>query len=68
VDSLALHKNMFSYLTSGMSQAADLTAVLSHATSNTNGTIIADTKGDSLTLLGISPTTLAADASHISFA
>lgn len=55
VDTFERHNNMFSYLTSGTFQMADLAAVLSHATSNASGIIIFDSFGDSLSLLWVTP-------------
>jgi hypothetical protein len=67
-DSLSLQQTMFSYLTPGMSQAADLAAVLAHASSNSMGGVtITDTAGDSLAFQGVTKAMLTADASHIAF-
>jgi len=67
VDTLLLHKKMFSYLTSSMFQA-ELAAILANASSNASGTTFFDTSGDFLTLLGVTPTMLTADAKYASVA
>lgn len=68
-DLLRLQTSMFSYLNGGMSQSADLAAVIAQATilSGGSGLSIGDGSGDTLTLPGVSPAMLAADASRISF-
>ena len=58
---------MFSYLSSSEFQLLDLAAVLSHATSTGAGLIIADSHGDTLTLLGQSAAALTANPTHIRF-
>jgi hypothetical protein len=49
-----------------MTQAQDLAAVLSHVASGPNA-IIVDSKGDSLTLAGMTAATLAANPSAVKF-
>ena len=67
-DTLQLQKSMFSYLSPSASQSVDLAAVIAHASFGSGGATIADAAGDHLTLSGVtSATTLAADATHISF-
>jgi Bacterial Ig-like domain len=61
-DTLELSISSFSYLNAGMSQSADLAALLMHSTSGTSSTTINDSSGDTLTLAGMSRTTIAADA------
>jgi Bacterial Ig-like domain len=61
-DTLQLSISSFSYLNVGMSQAADLAALLTHSTGGTSATTITDSSGDTLTLAGLSRTTIAADA------
>ena len=51
-DTLRLSTAAFSYLNSGMTQAQDLAAVMSHATTTSSGVTIADSAGDHLTLAG----------------
>ena len=62
VDTLQLSVSSFSYLNAGMSQAADLAAVLLHSTSGMSATTITDSLGDTLTLAGLSSSTISADA------
>jgi hypothetical protein len=77
-DTLFLSISDFSYLTSTMTQAQDLAAVLSHATSalspvvtvggGTNGGVtIGDKWGDSVSLVGVSAATLTANPGAIKF-
>jgi hypothetical protein len=67
-DTLQLQKSMFSYINPSASPSADLAAVLSQASSGSNGVTIVDTAGDHLTLSGFNSTTaLAADSAQISF-
>ena len=68
-DTIQLKMSSFSYLNSGMTQAQDLAAVLSHASSSGSATNIQDSHGDSLTLTGFSVAALEAPtvASHFSF-
>ena len=66
-DTLVLPVASFAYLSAGMTQAQDLAAVLAHATSGAAGLSITDSTGDTLTLAGMSATTLAA-SSTIRFA
>ncbi len=47
-DTLVLSKSDFSYLTSAMTQAQDLAAVLSHVSTGSNGVSIADRWGDNV--------------------
>jgi Right handed beta helix region len=61
-DTLQLSISSFSYLNAGMSQAADLAALLTHSTSGTSSTTITDSSGDTLTLAGLANSTIAADA------
>jgi hypothetical protein len=61
-DTLQLSISSFSYLNAGMSQSADLAALLMHSTSGTSSTTITDSSGDTLTLAGLSHSTLAAGA------
>jgi hypothetical protein len=67
-DTIQLATSSFSYLTAGMSQAQDLAAVLAHATSNSSGLTISDSHGDSLTLAGVSASTIAANPAALHFA
>ena len=66
-DTVEFSASMFSYLTPGMSQAQDLAAVLSHATSSGGTTTISDSVGDKLALTAISATTLAANPADFKF-
>jgi hypothetical protein len=66
-DTLQLQKSMFSYINPSASQSADLAAVLSYASSGSNGVTIADTAGDHLTLSGFNSTTLLAASAQINF-
>ena len=61
-DTLQLSISSFPYMNTGMSQSADLAALLMHSTGGTSSTTIADSSGDTLTLAGLSGTTIAADA------
>jgi parallel beta-helix repeat protein len=61
-DTLQLSVSSFSYLNAGMSQSSDLAALLMHSTSGTSSTTITDSSGDTLTLAGLSHSTIAADA------
>jgi hypothetical protein len=61
-DTLQLSISSFSYLNAGMSQAADLAALLMHSAGGTSATTMTDSSGDTLTLAGLSRTTIAADA------
>ena len=61
-DTLQLSISSFSYLNAGMSQAADLAALLMHSTSGTSSTTITNSSGDTLTLAGLANSTIAADA------
>ena len=65
-DSLTLQAVDFSYLTAGMSESAEASAVLSHATGATNA-MIADSFGNSVSLLGVSAATLAANPGALYF-
>ncbi|HEY1780035.1 MAG TPA: M10 family metallopeptidase C-terminal domain-containing protein [Roseiarcus sp.] len=67
-DTLQLATSSFAYLSAGMSQAQDLTALLTHAASGSSGLTITDSHGDSLTLAGVSAATLAANPTAIRFA
>ena len=66
-DTLQFSASTFSYLTSGMSQAQDLAAVLSHATSSGGTTTISDSLGDKLALSAISVATLTANPTDFKF-
>jgi hypothetical protein len=66
-DSITLAKSAFSYLTAGMTQAEDLAAVMSHAARGASGLTITDTHGDSLTLAGVTPSTVAANPAMLQF-
>ena len=61
-DTIQLSISSFSYLNAGMSQSADLAALLMHSTSGTSSTTITDSSGDTLTLASLSHSTLAAGA------
>ena len=50
-----------------MSQSQDLAAVLSHAASGANGVTIADTRGDSVALLGVLASTLTTHPGAVKF-
>ena len=65
-DTLQLSTSAFSYLNAGMTQAQDLAAVLSQVASGPNATIV-DSKGDSLTLAGVTAATLASNPSAVKF-
>ena len=67
-DTINLALSSFSYLSSGMTQAQDLAAVLANATTSASGTTIHDSKGDSMTLAGFTPTMITAAASQFHFA
>jgi hypothetical protein len=66
-DSIQLAKAAFSYLTPGMTQAENLAAVMSQATRSASGLTIADSHGDSLTLMGVTPSLVAANPGMIAF-
>jgi hypothetical protein len=66
-DTIDLASSSFSYLTSGMSQAQDLAAVLAQASSSASGLTIVDSDGDSLTLTGVTAAMVAADPSMFDF-
>jgi hypothetical protein len=66
-DSIQLAKAAFSYLTPGMTQAEDLAAVMSQATRSAFGLTIADSHGDSLTLMGVTPSLIAANPGMLAF-
>jgi hypothetical protein len=66
-DAIQIATSAFSYLTPGMTQAEDLAAVLSQATRTSSGLTIHDTHGDSLTLTGVTPSTIAVDPGMIAF-
>ncbi len=67
VDNIQLSTASFSYLTPGMTQAQDLAAVLANATNTPSGVMIADSRGDSLTLGGMTASTLAASPALLHF-
>jgi hypothetical protein len=66
-DSIQLAKSAFSYLTAGMTQAEDLAAVMAHAARGASGLTITDTRGDSLTLAGVTPSIVAANPGMLEF-
>jgi hypothetical protein len=66
-DSIQLAKAAFSYLTPGMTQAEDLAAVMSQATRSAFGLTIADSHGDCLTLMGVTPSLVAANPGMLAF-
>ena len=66
-DVIQFGASMFSYLTSGMTQAQDLAAVLSQATSSGGTTTISDSLGDALALSSISVSTLKANPADFKF-
>jgi hypothetical protein len=66
-DSIQLAKAAFSYLTPGMTQAEDLAAVMSQATRSPSGLTISDTHGDSLTLVGVTPSMIVANPGMLQF-
>ncbi len=70
-DTMQLSTSSFSFLNSSMTQAADLAALLnpSNGSVSTSGgnTTIKDSFGDSLTLNGVAPSTIAAAASQFRF-
>jgi hypothetical protein len=66
-DTLQLSSAAFSTLNSGMTQSAELAAVLATAAQGPSGTTIADSYGDHLTLVGVSAATLAANPNAVKF-
>ena len=66
-DTLVLSTSDFAYLNTSMTQAQDLAAVLSHASSSSNGVTIGDRWGDSVALVGVSALTLTANPSAVKF-
>jgi hypothetical protein len=66
-DSIQLATSAFSYLTPGMTQAQDLTAVMYHALPGATGMVISDSQGDSLTLTGVTAHTVGANPSMFQF-
>ncbi len=66
-DSIQLAKSAFSYLTAGMTQAEDLAAVMAHAARGASGLTITDTRDDSLTLAGITPSMVVANPAMVQF-
>ena len=66
-DVIQFSASTFSYLTSGMTQAQDLAAVLSHATSSGGTTTISDSAGDILALNSISAATLKVNPADFKF-
>ena len=50
-----------------MTQAQDLSAVLTHGTSNASGLTISDTHGDTLTLTGVTPWMVATNPAMLQF-
>jgi Peptidase M10 serralysin C terminal len=67
-DTIQFATSAFSYLNSGMTQAADLAAVLARATSSPSGITIGDSAGDRLTLTGGTASTIMANPLHFHFA
>jgi hypothetical protein len=66
-DSIQLATSAFSYLTPGMTQAQDLTALMYHAIPGASGMTISDSYGDSLTLTGVTARTVGANPSMFVF-
>jgi hypothetical protein len=66
-DSIQLAKSAFSYLTAGMTQAEDLAAVMAHAARGASGLTITDTRDDSLTLAGITPSMVVDNPAMVQF-
>ncbi len=66
-DSIQLATSSFSYLTAGMTQAQDLSAVLLHASNGRSGLIISDSHGDSLTVAGLTVPAIAANPAMFQF-
>ena len=67
-NSIQLATSSFSYLTPGMTQAQDLTAVLaSGAKNSSSGLTISDSHGDSLTVAGLTPAMVAANPAMFQF-
>ena len=66
-DTIQFAASSFWRLTPGMSQAQDLAAVLSYASSSTAGTTITDSAGDSLTLAGVTPAMISANPAQFKF-
>ena len=62
-DTIILPVSSFSYLSSSMTQAQDLAAVLGNATSSAGGLTIHDLFGSTLTLAGVTSNTLASSSS-----
>jgi Peptidase M10 serralysin C terminal len=66
-DTIQFAASSFSYLTPNMTQAQDLAAVLSNASSGTAGTTITDSAGDSLTLAGVTSAMISANPAQFKF-
>ena len=67
-DTIQLSKSAFSYLTPAMTEAEDLTAVLTNGgVRGQSALTISDTHGDSLTVAGLTPAMIAANPSMIQF-
>ena len=67
-DTIQLSKSAFSYLTAGMTQAQALAAVLDNGgAQGSSGLTISDSHGDSLTLAGVTTSTVAANPGMIQF-
>ena len=67
-DTIQLSKSAFSYLTPAMTEAQDLTAVLTNGgVRGPSGVTISDSHGDSLTIAGLTPAMIAANPSMIQF-
>jgi hypothetical protein len=66
-DSIQLATSAFSYLTPGMTQAQDLTALMYHAIPGASGMTISDSYGDSLMLTGVTARTVGANPSMFVF-
>ena len=67
-DTVQFATSSFSYLSAGMTQAQDLAAVLAHAYESPSGMIITDSHNDSLTLPGLTASSITAASSHFHFA
>jgi hypothetical protein len=66
-DTIQFAASSFWRLAPGMSQAQDLAAVLSQASSGAGGTTITDSAGDSLTLAGVTPAMISANPAQFKF-
>ena len=66
-DTLEFYVSDFTYLSAKMSQSQLVNALLSHASQSAGGTTFTDSFGDSLTLAGVSKSTLALNAADFKF-